>query len=190
MNSIININTDVIHRAQKGDAEMISVLYDCYHESIFRYLYYRTGDRHTAEDLTSEVFERMLRFLGSFKPPANAFGAWLFQIARNCSTDHYRKMRGKENLELVEETIPARDVLASGMDGNIEKALTSDMLRKALEQLNEDQREVVIMRFISGMPIGEVAKTIGKSEDAVKGLQRRALMSLRDVLNGWEVLYE
>jgi RNA polymerase sigma-70 factor (ECF subfamily) len=64
--------------------------------------------------------------------------------------------------------------------------LTSEGLRKALLKLNDEQRDVIILRFVAGMPIAEVAQSLNKSEDAVKGLQRRALISLRGILAGWE----
>jgi RNA polymerase sigma-70 factor, ECF subfamily len=182
-----DINTEIIRRAQEGDAEMISTLYQQYHLSIFRYLYYRVGDREIAEDLTSEVFVRMLRFLGGFKPPATSFQAWLFQIARNLSTDHFRKASSQKVVELEE------DVLATDTNTDpaavVDQLLTSEKLRKALDRLNEEQREVIILRFIAEMPISEVAQTLNKSDDAVKGLQRRALLALRTVLSGGEVHY-
>jgi RNA polymerase sigma-70 factor (ECF subfamily) len=151
--------------------------------SIFRYLYYRVGDRQAAEDLTSEVFLRMLRFLGGFQPPAEAFGAWLFGIARNLATDHFRRMGVRDDVELEEEMIATRDDPAAAA----ERGLNSDALKLALKKLNSEQRDVIVMRFVAGMPIGEVAHALHKSEDAVKGLQRRALITLRQILTEWEV---
>ncbi len=71
----------------------------------------------------------------------------------------------------------------------VERRLNNMTLQQALNLLSGDQRDVIVMRFIVGMPITEVAQTLHKSEDAVKGLQRRALTSLRDVLNEWEINY-
>jgi RNA polymerase sigma-70 factor (ECF subfamily) len=71
----------------------------------------------------------------------------------------------------------------------VERTLNSMTLRKALSELSVDQRDVIVMRFITGMPISEVAQALNRSEDAVKGLQRRALTTLRDVLAEWEVQY-
>lgn len=182
---MIHINTELINRAQKGDQEMVAALYERFYLSVFRYLYYRVGDRQTAEDLTSETFERMLRFLGGFNPPSTSFQAWLFQIARNLSVDHYRKISERPHLELEENLIPTNEQ----PDSNAERILTSEGLRQALTQLNEDQREVIVMRFIAGMPIADVAEALNKSEDAIKGLQRRALSTLRQLLADWEVHY-
>jgi RNA polymerase sigma-70 factor, ECF subfamily len=180
-----DIDTEIIRRAQEGDAETISALYQRYHLSIFRYLYYRVGDREIAEDLTSEVFVRMLRFLGGFKPPSGSFQAWLFQIARNISTDHFRKVGTQKVVELEE------DLIASDADPDaaVDQLLTSEKLRRALKKLNEEQREVIILRFVAEMPISEVAAALNKTEDAIKGLQRRALLALRAVLTDGEIHY-
>jgi RNA polymerase sigma-70 factor, ECF subfamily len=180
-----DVNTEVIRRAQEGDADTISLLYERYHTSIFRYLYYRVGDRETAEDLTSEVFVRMLRFLGSFQPPAASFQAWLFQIARNLSTDHFRKNSIHKIVQLEENLVTSDSNPADTVD----QILTSEKLLNALSKLNEDQREVIILRFIVEMPISEAARSLNKTEDAIKGLQRRALLALRQVLSDGEISY-
>ena len=179
---MLEFNTELIQKAQKGDVDMIGSLYERFHTSVFRYLYYRVGDRETAEDLTSEVFVRMLRFLSGFRPPSASFQAWLFQIARNLAADHFRKTNAQDHVELEENLIPGNDYTDTAAD----RALTSEGLRKALLKLNDEQRDVIILRFVAGMPIAEVAQSLNKSEDAVKGLQRRALISLRGILAGWE----
>ncbi len=181
----LEINTELINRAQKGDAEVISALYEHYHLAIFRYLFYRVGDHQTAEDLTSEVFLRMLRFLGGFQPPSASFSAWLYRIARNLAADHYRKLGS----QIV---VPLEDNLIMGTDDpdmHVERSLNSDVLFQALRKLSDEQRDVVVLRFVSGMPIADVAGALDKSEDAIKGLQRRALISLRNILTDWEVVY-
>jgi RNA polymerase sigma-70 factor (ECF subfamily) len=180
------VNTELIHRAQEGDEAMIAALYEHFNGGIFRYLFYRVGERQTAEDLTSEVFVRMLRFIAGFHPPSSTFQAWLFQIARNVANDHFRKM-GTHPVSELSETIPAGN---DSMDETVDHRLTTAQLRQAVLLLNENQRDVIVLRFISGMPIAEVAQALNKSEDAVKGLQRRALMTLRRILEEWEVDYE
>jgi len=179
------LNEDLIRRAQEGEPIVVSALYERYQRRIFRYLYYRVGDQQTAEDLTSEVFLRMLEALSSYKNQNISFQAWLFQIARNLSIDHYRKMD-------VQQSVPLEDNMPEDGEEPLEmiaQELTSEKLRHALVKLPENQRDVVVMRFIAGMPIGEVAQTLHKSEDSVKGLQRRALLALRDTLVKWEVTY-
>ncbi|HEX7976747.1 MAG TPA: sigma-70 family RNA polymerase sigma factor [Anaerolineales bacterium] len=181
----MEINTELINRAQKGDLTVISALYEQYHLSIFRYLYYRVGDRQAAEDLTSEVFLRMLRYLAGFHPPSATFQAWLFQIARNLATDYFRQAGPRNPVQLEENVISGSDDPVT----TVEHSLTREGLRKALNRLTDEQRDVILLRFVAGMPIAEAAQSLNKSEDAIKGLQRRALQALREILVDWEVSY-
>ena len=174
----------LIVRAQQGDTQAIGELYECYRVNIFRYLYYRTSDTQTADDLTSEVFLRMIRALNSYRQQEVAFLAWLFQIARNLLTDHYRKMSYRSHLQLEEQEMVQQE---PNSHPHSEARLNSLAIRQALERLNDEQRDVIVMRFVTGMPIAEVAQALNKSEDAVKGLQRRGLAALRDVLSDEEV---
>jgi len=177
---MININTETIERAKQGDKDVIAALYERHYLSVFRYLFYRVGNRQFAEDLTSEVFERMLRFISNFQPPSTSFQAWLFQIARNLSTDHLRE-QGRKPLavSLEENMVDSHPNPVS----ELERKLDSEQLLQALDGLTEDQREVILMRFIAGMPIAETAQALRKSENAIKGLQRRALITLKATLS-------
>lgn len=179
------ITPDLIRRAREGDAHAVAAFYEQYRVSIFRFLYYRLGDTQLAEDLTSEVFLRMMSSLGSYRPQNVSFQAWLFQIARNLSIDHYRKASNR-NQPFLEENLATGDA-SSGR--SVERKLTSITLRQALGQINADQRDVVVLRFVAGMPISEVAQTLRRSENAIKALQRRGLVALRKILTDWEVSY-
>jgi len=180
------VDTETIQRAQQGDLEVLGALYEKYHLGIYRYLYYQVGDQPTAEDLTSEVFVRMLRFIAGFQPPSATFQSWLFQIARNLAIDHHRRMSRQDHLSLRESMSTANDSLTA----TVERRLTQDTLRAALSHLTDEQRDVILMRFVAGMPIADAARTLHKSEDAIKGLQRRALVALRAILTEWEVTHE
>jgi len=180
-----HLNGDLIRRAQEGEPSVVGEIYERYQRGIYRYLYYRIGDLHTAEDLTSEVFLRMIEKLPNYSGHSLAFRAWLFQIARNLSIDHYRRMSVRKNVQLVEEHPEGKDEPLE----MITKELTSQKLYHALVKLPENQRDVIVMRFVVGMPVREVAETLHKSENSVKGLQRRALKSLRETLVEWEVTY-
>ncbi len=178
--------TQLIACAQQGDSDATGELYEAHRQSVFRYLYYRTGDTQVADDLTSEVFLRMIRALNGYKVQEVAFQAWLFQIAHNLLNDHYRKMTVRNHVTLEENLM---DDPINPRTRPVERRLNSVSLRKALDLLSIEQRDVIVLRFITGMPISEVAQTLNKSEDAVKGLQRRALANLRGVLSDWEIKY-
>ena len=179
------LNPDLIRRAQDGETIVVSEIYDRYQRSIFRYLYYRVGDQQTAEDLTSEVFLRMIEKISMYQEQRTSFQAWLFQIARNLSIDHYRKMKAR-NTASLEEDHPEMGEQPLEL---INRELTSEKLCQALVELPGNQRDVIVMRFVVGMPILEVAETLHKTEDSIKGLQRRALIALKEILIEWEVTY-
>ncbi len=185
MSESLDVTNDVILKAQQGDTAKIGVLFQRYHQSVFRYLYYRVNDLHIAEDLTSEVFLRMLRALPDYRLQGVSFQAWLLQIARNLSVDHFRKAASHPNVELQENLVASEPDPAA----TAESSLTSESLRMALGQLPSEQREVIIFRFILGMPINEVAAVLKRSEDSVKGLQRRGLIALREYLDAVEIPY-
>jgi len=161
----------------------IGVLYETHHPAVFRYLYYRVGDRQTAEDLTSEVFLRMVRSLAGYKDHGISFQAWLFKIAWNLSVDYFRRTWASPQIELP-ENLPASEAEPGAA---VERRLTVDVLRWALSQLSVDQRDVVVLRFVADLSIAEVARALNRSDDAVKGLQRRGLMALRAILEDSEV---
>jgi RNA polymerase sigma-70 factor, ECF subfamily len=176
----------LIVRAKQGDSNAIGELYESHRLGIYRYLYYRTGDSQSADDLTSEVFLRMIRALAGYRQGQGSFQGWLFQIAHNLLNDHYRKNNGKTQVQLEEHIM--EDPLNS-RSRPVEQSLNAVTLKQALEALSGDQRDVIVLRFITGMPINQVAQTLNKSEDSVKALQRRALISLRNVLTEWEINY-
>ncbi len=179
------ITPDLIERAREGDSVAIAVFYEQYRDPIYRFLYYRLGDPQVAEDLTSEVFLRMINSLSDYHPQNVSFQAWLYQIARNLSIDHYRKASIR-NHTFLEENLVTGDNSAGGP---VERKLTSITLRQALTQINEDQRDVLVMRFVAGMPIADVAQSLRRSENAIKALQRRGLIALRKIFTEWEVSY-
>jgi RNA polymerase sigma-70 factor, ECF subfamily len=177
-----NVPQDVICRAQKGNPEDIGWLYSRYHQNIYRYLYYRTGDAQIAEDLTANVFLKMIQALPAYRIEATPFIAWLFQIARNVAIDYYRRNAAHPVVQLSEILVDHQQEPSD----LAELHLDSDELAQAISRLEETQRDVLILRFIEAMPIIETAITLHKTEDAVKALQRRGLQHLRVMLNHWE----
>ncbi len=173
---------DVIARAQRGSPEETGMLYSHYHQSIYRYLFYRTGDPQTAEDLTADVFLKMVQALPSYRFETTPFQAWLFQVARNLAIDHYRRTNAHP-VVAIDENLDSED---HDLDHQVEVRLSSANLTRALVRLEETQRDVVLLRFIEGLPIAEAALVLHKSEDAVKALQRRGLKALRALLANLE----
>lgn len=171
------IEEGVLEKARQLEETALSALVRESYPFIFRYLYYRSTTREDAEDLTSEVF---VRVVNSIKSQKGYFPAWLISIARNLLTDYYRK-RGKSretSLEEIQE--PFSDSDKNRKD--TKDTLHPDDLRKMLDLLTDEQKEVITLKFIEGNTNEEIAKIMNKSIGAIKGLQFRALSALRVIL--------
>lgn len=166
----------VVTRAQRGDVDAIGTLYDQHQEAIFRYLWARLGERQAAEDLTGDVFMRMIGALPNYRPNA-PFRAWLYRIARNRLIDHYRHAQLPLPLTQAEAKTAEADPITLA-----EHTLTIERLHRALALLEETQREVVALRFLSGLSLQETAAALDKTEAAIKALQHRGLAALRGLL--------
>ena len=174
---------NIIIRAKQGNPEDIGMLYTYYHQSIFRYLFYRTGDLHAAEDLTGDVFLRMVQGLPSIQLETVPLQAWLFLVARNLAVDYFRRVDHHPYVTL-DENLDGDDL---DLDNEIESRLTSEALAQAVANLDDLQRDVLILRFIEGLPINRVAMVLHKSQDSIKSLQRRGLVTLRRLFERLEV---
>ncbi len=168
----------IVRRAQAGERAAFARLYDRYQPAVFTYLFYRLGDQASAEEMTSEVFVRMVEKIDSYIPNGRPLLAWLYTIARNLRADHFRQ-NGQATLLPLDERLPSE-----GEDPSraVEGSLANECLQKAIRFLTEEQRQVVIAKFIEGRSNAEVAKLLDKPEGAIKSLQHRALAALRRVL--------
>jgi len=158
----------------------IGILYDRHRERIFRYLCMRVSDRHQAEDLTGDVFIRMVANLPGYRDQDLPFQAWLYRIAHNLFVDEYRKQKSVAWVLIDEvDEIPMQE---HDPQVSVDKDLIIEDIRQALEQIDPLQREVGILRFLVGMPIKEVAQVLGKTIPAIKAMQFRGLLCLRKLL--------
>lgn len=164
----------LLNRARSLDPEALAQIHSMYYVSIFRYIAFRINEYETAEDLTSEVFTRLLSALRDRTAPQKTIRGWLFSVASRVVKDHYRKQYRRPQVALDEST-PS---LVGGPEQKVESMITNEHLRQAITELTEDQQQVIALRFGYEMPIREVAKTTGKSEGAIKMLQARAIAAL------------
>jgi RNA polymerase sigma-70 factor (ECF subfamily) len=172
----------LVSRAQSGDPEAFGALYDRYVDLIFRYIYYRVGDRTLAEDLTSETFVRALRRISTFSWQGRDFGAWLVTIARNLVADHYKSARVRLEMPTADLLGAGADRPAAGPEGEVLDSMNNAALLDAVRQLGSDQQECVVLRFLEGLSVHETALAMGRKEGAVKALQYRAIRSLARLL--------
>lgn len=164
----------LLRRARQFDTDALAQIYDMYYGPLFRYIAFRVSDRDVAEDLTSEVFTRFLSALRKRTPPETTLRGWLYAVAANVVTDYMRKRYRGLHVEL-DETIVSRE---AGPAEVAEALLTREDLKQAMMFLTEEQQHVIALRFGHELPIQEVARTIGKTEGAVKQLQARAIAAL------------
>jgi RNA polymerase sigma-70 factor (ECF subfamily) len=154
------------------DEEAIGQLVKEYYPSVLRFLSFRTRNKEDAEDLTSEVFVRMV---GSIKNQTGNFSAWLFKIARNLLIDYYRKMDRQKTSSLDE----MEDSCIAQSTPDHRETLSGDEIKHLLRELTEEQAEVISLRFLSGHSLEETAEIMHKSVGAVKVLQFRGIVSLK-----------
>ena len=170
---------ELTQRAVSGDPDAFAALYDFYVEQIYRFVLFRVGDEQTAEDLTSQVFLKAWDNLSSYQIRGLLFKAWLFRIARNSVIDYYRTY--KETMPLEPSALTKPDPAAEVGD-QVEQQLQAEELRLALQQLTEDQRQVLTLRFIEGLSTEEVANVLGKRQGAIRALQMRGLQALAEII--------
>jgi RNA polymerase sigma-70 factor (ECF subfamily) len=178
---VIKDESRLIQLAKQGDSEAFGTLYDHHYDAVYRYCYYRVTDVTMAQDLTSEVFVRMVDKLDTYRVKGRPLLAWLYTIARNLITDMHRQKEKAMQVPLEEATTIGQDgrqELARGVD----QQLQADCLASALGHLTEEQRQVILLRFMEDYRNGQVARILEKSEGAIKALQHRALKSLRRAL--------
>jgi RNA polymerase sigma-70 factor (ECF subfamily) len=170
----------LLQQAQEGDAEAFGVLYARYLDPIYRYVYYRVDGAETAEDLTEEVFVRAWEALPGYEITKYPFKSWLYRIAHNRVIDHRRKRRPAAIDDEVLQRIPGASTPPEQMvvDGQ-----NAEALQEAVQQLAEEEQQVVILRFVEGLSHREVAEIIGKSEEASRVIQYRAIQRLQRVLS-------
>lgn len=159
--------------------EVFIQIYNKFRSAIFNYVYYRVGDQNLADDITSEVFVRVVDSYDGKTYETKKIASWLYTIARNLVIDHYRTAGSKE-LSKFTDHFPAGE--SSNPVKQIDKRMTQDCLMVAMERLTEEQKQVILLKFVGRNSNQEISDLLGKSEGAIKSLQHRALASLRRVL--------
>lgn len=176
---------ELIERAQKGDGPALAELYQANASKVYRYIYLRVQNSAESEDLTQQVFLKVLDAIKSFKWSGAPFAAWLIRIAHNEIVDHFRKEKKAKTVPLDERFgTPELDLGGADPSAIAETSIEIGRMMTALERLPKAQKEVISLRFTSGLSITEVAGVLGKSEGTIKALQFNGVMSLRKLLYG------
>lgn len=169
---------NILERAQRGDAAAFSDLYRRYAGLILRFLVARLRDPELAQDLTQEVFIRVLKAIGTFKYQGEkSFLSWMYAIASNVMISYLRRTKAtmlslEDEIELVD---PAGQEAVSGIFNRVS-------LQQAMSKLTDDQQQVLMLRFYGDLSNAEIARQLNKTEGAVKALQHRALQTLQQII--------
>jgi RNA polymerase sigma-70 factor, ECF subfamily len=173
-------NEDVlVQRAQKLDHEAFAQLYEAYFDKIYRYISFRVHNEMEAEDITQQVFMKVLGSISSYTSRGVPFSSWIYRIAHNLVVDFVRQQNKKatvdiEGLQLFSKVEDTQTML--------EKQVDAEELKKATKRLTQSQQEVLSLRFAGELSIAECARIMGKSEGAIKALQHSAVLALRKAL--------
>lgn len=158
--------------AKDGDQAAFSALYNEHIRKIYDFIYFKTLNKETAEDLTSQVFLKVLKHISNFK--SDNFSAWLYTIARNTVIDYYRSDKNYKNIE------DCWDLANSGdLEAVADTELLMDKVRAAMKKLSAADRELLTMRLWSDMTFKEIANSLQKKEPAIKMAFSRALQKLK-----------
>ncbi len=165
-------------RAQ-SDAYALADLFEEHYDRLARYVAARVGNRDLAEDMAGEVFLRAVESLGSIEQRGIPLQAWLYRVAHNLVIDHYRRSSRRQSVALDDVA-----VLAGTADpaADVEHQMTMEGVYAAMQRLNSSQQEVITLRFIGGLSSEEVGTVMGRTNGAVRELQRTALKALRGLM--------
>ena len=168
----------VVDAAKTGDEAALTELYRLYYPRVYRYILARMGNPYDAEDLTEEVFLRVLDAIERFQWREAPFSAWLFRIAHNAVISQRRKEGARGRSSPLIEALP---VDSQGPEEMVENRLAINEIMKAAETLPEAQRRVIGLRFAAGLTVAETARAMNKGEGNVKVIQHKAIAKLREI---------
>lgn len=161
-----------IARAKEGDRDALRLLYVRYSDNVYGYLRSIVRDDREAEDLTQQVFMKLLTVIVKYEDHGVPFSGWLLRLARNVALDHLRRRR----------PTPTEDVLGAGMHADDGARQRAQDLHVALASLPDEQRSVMVMRHVIGLSPPEIAKRLGRSESSIHGLHHRGRRALQQEL--------
>ena len=161
----------LVERGQQGERGALEELYLIHFDRIYSYLHMSVGNRHDAEDLTTQTFLKMLESIKRFRWQSAPFSAWLFRIAHNLAMDHFRANRRWQPEEDVPE--PEGESEPSAEAAALQSIGRQSML-ELIEELSTEQQQVLTLKFVFNLPNADVSTILNKTEGAVKSLQHRA----------------
>jgi RNA polymerase sigma-70 factor (ECF subfamily) len=174
-----DLNTDhFLKDAIAGDADAFGVLYECYINRIYNYVYYRTGNKYDAEDLTERVFFKAMEHINNYQDYGLPFSAWLYRIAHNLVANWHRDNSRRKEIPIDERLV------TSNISEHPEKELVNleerEYLMRVIQNLPADRQQLIILKFVDHLSNAEIGEVLGRTEGAIKSLYHRTLLSLRE----------
>lgn len=170
----------LVQKAKEGDNKAFGELYDEYLPKIYRFILFKVGRKHDAEDLTHQVFAQAWEHIGRFEFQGFPFSSWLYRIASNAVIDYYRTFKNNLDIEMVPKEAVMRD---DNLEDRFDTGLSMELVRTAITKLDADQQNVILMRFVNELSTKEIALALGKTEGAIRVIQHRALKQLKVHIN-------
>jgi RNA polymerase sigma-70 factor (ECF subfamily) len=169
----------LIERA-KEDPEAFGSLYETYVDQIYQYIFYRTGNRCDAEDLTARTFYKALANLGRYQYRGLPFSAWLYRIAHNLVANWHRDRKRRAGIPLDDLAMVSKE--RNSAEAFVESSERVEVLREAIAGLPPERQELLVLKYTTELTNSEIGKVMGRSEGAVKALYHRTLSALRKEL--------
>lgn len=170
----------LINKAKNSDHTAFRALYDLYVTQIYRFVFLKVGQKQDAEDITQHVFVSAWENISSYEHRGFPFSSWLYRIASNATVDHFRTHRHTVDIETIPEEYLGDD---GGEESTIDTALGIETIKEKLKQLEPDQQNVLIMKFVEDKSNKEIAETLQKTEGAIRVIQHRALKQLKTLID-------
>lgn len=171
--------------AAKQDPTAFGLLYSCYVERIYRYVYFRVGGVSDAEDITSRVFMRAYQNLQRYRHLGLPFSAWLYRIAHNQVANYHRDQSRYREIAIDDMDLPGVGSLQNLPETAAVSNQEVDLLMQMVNDLPEQKRELIMLKFIHKLSNEEIAKVLDKTEGAIKSLYHRTLLELRDRMKNY-----
>jgi RNA polymerase sigma-70 factor (ECF subfamily) len=170
---------DLLSRARSLDEAALGAIFDTYFPVLYRYLYHHVHHRQAAEDLTAEVFARLVEQLAKGRGPSEHLRAWLYRVAHNLAVDESRRRVHRDHDPLDEHTL----AVEGEVEAEAEASILREQARAALMALTPGQRAVIVLKFLEGCENREIARILGTTIGAIKALQHRGLAAMQRHLN-------
>jgi RNA polymerase sigma-70 factor (ECF subfamily) len=187
-NSVFSISTgntginadvlaDLLAKAKGGSEAAFGEIYTLYFKKIYRFIFFRVGNKETAEDLSEEVFLKAYGKISSVSEN-KAFEGWLYQIARNLVIDYYRQKKVTASLDEIENTLEYETNVIDVV--NLEQQ--QKIMLKLIKELAAEQQVVIKLKFFEDLDNAEIAELLHKSEGAIRVIQHRAITKLQELI--------